>query len=127
MARTQCAREGWCDLLALLRIMADRPLTIAQMAMQRRRATEIVFATTNTWLLLVLAWVSGVVYAMEPENSVGLQRAEGFVAILSAPLEQRRNFVRENFATDSDVIARRGLANARPLHAAQGSPRRKLS
>ncbi len=107
--------------------MADRPLTIAQMAMQRRRATEIVFATTNTWLLLVLAWVSGVVYAMEPENSVGLQRAEGFVAILSAPLEQRRNFVRENFATDSDVIARRGLANAHPLHVAQGSLRRKLS
>lgn len=38
---------------------------------------------------------------------IGVQRAEGLLRILSAPPEQRRTFVQENFTTEA--IARRGL------------------
>jgi CubicO group peptidase (beta-lactamase class C family) len=51
-----------------------------------------------TLLWLMLACVCSVSRAMESEKSIGQRRAEGFVAVLSAPIEQRRDFVRDNFA-----------------------------
>jgi CubicO group peptidase (beta-lactamase class C family) len=64
---------------------------------------------TRTFLWLWLAWVCGAAYALAPAKSIAERRAEGFVAILSAPIEQRREFIRENFAPDADVIKRRGV------------------
>jgi CubicO group peptidase (beta-lactamase class C family) len=65
------------------------------------------FSKANKVLWLMLALVCNVASALEPAKSLGLRRAEEFVAILSAPLEQRRDFVRDNFTPQG--YARRGL------------------
>jgi CubicO group peptidase (beta-lactamase class C family) len=55
---------------------------------------------------LLLVWLSGACIAAEPETSMGLRRAEGFVAILSQPFDRRVAFVRDNFAPE--ILARGG-------------------
>jgi CubicO group peptidase (beta-lactamase class C family) len=57
------------------------------------------------WLMLTL--VCSVSNALEPAKSNGLRRAEGFVAVLSAPIEQRRDFVHDNFTPE--VIGQGGV------------------
>jgi CubicO group peptidase (beta-lactamase class C family) len=66
------------------------------------------FAKANTlWLWLSLIFVCGVANALDLAKSTALRRAEGFVAILAAPVAQRRDFVRDNFTPEA--IALRGL------------------
>jgi CubicO group peptidase (beta-lactamase class C family) len=80
------------------------------MKLTKTRSSFALFAKANTLLLCFLLILAGsVANALEAAKSLALHRAEGFIAILSAPLAQRRDFVRENFAPDADVIARRGV------------------
>jgi D-alanyl-D-alanine carboxypeptidase len=55
---------------------------------------------------LLVVWLTGAGIAADPEKSIGLRRAEGFVAVLGQPIEQRVAFVRDNFAPE--IIAQGG-------------------
>jgi CubicO group peptidase (beta-lactamase class C family) len=67
------------------------------------------FTQAKTLLLCVSLIFASFSHALEAAKSAALRRAEGFVAILSAPIAQRRDFVSENFAPDAELIARRGV------------------
>jgi CubicO group peptidase (beta-lactamase class C family) len=51
-------------------------------------------------------WLAGAGIAAEPEKSMALLRAEGLVAVLPQPFEQRVAFVRDNFAPE--ILAQGG-------------------